>query len=354
MLYDRLVRPALFAVEPERAHEATLGLLARVGPLLRPLRGQMGPVDDPRLARTLWGLRFPNPIGLAAGFDKQGTCLDAWEALGFGFVEVGTVTAEPQPGNPRPRLFRLPEDRALVNRFGFNSDGAAAVAARLAAAGPRRIPVGVNLGKTRTVPLERAVADYEASFDRLAPLADYVTVNVSSPNTPGLRDLQAAPHLRALVSALVARNRRLPPGRAGRPRPILVKLSPDLADADLDAAVDAALEAGAEGLIAANTTLAREGLSRPTGEAGGLSGRPLAARARAVVAEVARRVAGRVPVIGVGGIFDAGDVRAMLEAGASLVQIYTGFVYGGPFTVGRICRGLLEAGPNGAAPGPGS
>jgi dihydroorotate dehydrogenase len=252
------------------------------------------------------------------------------------------VTAEPQPGNPRPRLFRLPEDRALVNRLGFNSEGAEAVARRLAAAGPRRIPVGVNLGKTRAVPLERAAADYEASFDRLAPLADYVTVNVSSPNTPGLRDLQAARQLRDLVSALAARNRRLAPGRAGRPRPILVKLSPDLADADLDAAVDAALEAGADGLIATNTTLGREGLTTPTTEAGGLSGRPLAARARAVVAAVHRRTGGRVPVIGVGGIFDAADARAMLDAGASLVQVYTGFVYGGPFTVARICRGLLR------------
>jgi dihydroorotate dehydrogenase len=342
MLYDRLVRPALFTLEPERAHEATIGLLAALGPLLRPLRGRLGPVDDPRLARTVLGLRFPNPVGLAAGFDKQAACLDAWEGLGFGFVEVGTVTAEPQPGNPRPRLFRLPEDRALVNRLGFNSEGAEAVARRLAAAGPRRIPVGVNLGKTRAVPLERAAADYEASFDRLAPLADYVTVNVSSPNTPGLRDLQAARQLRDLVSALAARNRRLAPGRAGRPRPILVKLSPDLADADLDAAVDAALEAGADGLIATNTTLGREGLTTPTTEAGGLSGRPLAARARAVVAAVHRRTGGRVPVIGVGGIFDAADARAMLDAGASLVQVYTGFVYGGPFTVARICRGLLR------------
>ncbi|HEY8369424.1 MAG TPA: quinone-dependent dihydroorotate dehydrogenase [Thermodesulfobacteriota bacterium] len=341
MLYDRLVRPALFAADPERAHEATLRLLAALGPLLRPLRRYMGPVDDPRLARTVFGLRFPNPIGLAAGFDKQATCLDAWEGLGFGFVEVGTVTAEPQPGNPRPRLFRLPADRALVNRLGFNSDGAEAVARRLAGAGPRRIPVGVNLGKTRAVPIERAVADYEASFDRLAPLADYVTVNVSSPNTPGLRDLQAASRLRELVSALVARSRRLGPGRAGRPRPLLVKLSPDLADADLDAAVDAALEAGADGFVATNTTLRREGLSSPIAEAGGLSGRPLAARARAVVAAVHRRTGGRVPVIGVGGLFDADDVRAMLDAGASLVQLYTGFVYGGPFTVGRICRGLL-------------
>ncbi|HEX7124669.1 MAG TPA: quinone-dependent dihydroorotate dehydrogenase [Thermodesulfobacteriota bacterium] len=341
MLYDRLVRPALFAVDPERAHEATLGLLAALGPLLRPLRRYMGPVDDPRLARTVLGLRFPNPIGLAAGFDKQATCLDAWEGLGFGFVEVGTVTAEPQPGNPRPRLFRLPADRALVNRLGFNSDGAEAVARRLAGAGPRRIPVGVNLGKTRAVPIERAVADYEASFDRLAPLVDYVTVNVSSPNTPGLRDLQAARQLRELVSALVARSRRLGPGRAGRPRPLLVKLSPDLADADLDAAVDAALEAGADGFVATNTTLRREGLSSPIAEAGGLSGRPLAARARGVVAAVHRRTGGRVPVIGVGGLFDAEDVRAMLDAGASLVQLYTGFVYGGPFTVGRICRGLL-------------
>jgi dihydroorotate dehydrogenase len=342
MLYARLVRPALFALDPETAHERTVALLARVGPGMRGLRRRLAAVDDPRLARTLWGIRFPNPIGLAAGFDKQGLALDAWEGLGFGFVEVGTVTARPQPGNPRPRLFRFAADRALINRLGFNSDGADLVGRRLAAAGARDIPIGVNIGKSRAVPNERAVEDYVESFSRLAPFADYVAVNVSSPNTPGLRDLQAAGSLGRLVAALAARNGALPPGRAGRPRPILVKLAPDLHEADLDAAVDAALESGAEGFIATNTTVSREGLSTPTREVGGLSGRPLAARARAVVAAVARRTAGRVPIIGVGGIADAGDVRRMEDAGANLVQLYTGFVYGGPTTVSRLCRGLVE------------
>jgi dihydroorotate dehydrogenase len=342
MVYELLLRPALFALDAETAHERTLALLARVGPALRPLRARLPAVDHPRLARTVWGLHFPNPVGLAAGFDKQAACLDAWEALGFGFVEVGTVTARPQPGNPRPRLFRLPADGALVNRLGFNSDGAERVARRLAATGRRRIPVGVNLGKSGEVPLEAAVGDYLASFERLAPLADYVVVNVSSPNTPGLRDLQAAPRLRTLVESLVACNRTLPPGRAGRPRPILVKLSPDLDDASLDAALDAALGAGAEGVVATNTTLRRDGLRTPGAEPGGLSGRPLAARSREVVARVHRRTAGRVPIVGVGGIFSPADARAMLEAGATLVQVYTGLVYGGPLTPARICRGLLR------------
>lgn len=343
MLYERILRPALFALDAETVHEGTLALLARLGPLLRRLRPLLDTVDHPRLGRTVWGLRFPNPIGLAAGFDKQGTCLDAWEGLGFGFVEIGTVTAVPQPGNPRPRLFRLPADRALVNRFGFNSEGAEAVAARLKAAGPRAIPVGVNIGKSLAVPLEAAAADYEASFDRLAPLADYVAVNVSSPNTPGLRDLQAPDQLRTLLSRLAARNRALPPGRAGRPRPLLVKLSPDLTPAELEDALAAATAAGIDGVIATNTTTSRAGLHAPFDEPGGLSGRPLAARARAVVAAVHRLTGGRLPIIGVGGLFTADDVRAMLDAGATLVQLYTGFVYGGPLTVRRICRGLLAA-----------
>lgn len=341
MLYEHVLRPALFALDPETAHERTMALLARLGPLLRRLRPLLGAVEHPALARTVWGLRFPNPVGLAAGFDKQGTCLAAWEGLGFGFVEVGTVTAEPQPGNPRPRLFRLPAERALVNRLGFNSDGADAVAARLEAAGPRPIPVGVNIGKSRAVPLEAAAADYERSFDRLAPLADYVAVNVSSPNTPGLRDLESADRLEALLARLVARSRTLSPGRAGRPRPILVKLSPDLGPAELEGAVGAATAAGAAGVIAVNTTTSRAALAAPFGEPGGLSGRPLAARAREVVAAIHRLTAGRLPIVGVGGLFTADDVRAMLDAGATLVQLYTGFVYGGPLTVRRICRGLL-------------
>ncbi|HWP34011.1 MAG TPA: quinone-dependent dihydroorotate dehydrogenase [Thermodesulfobacteriota bacterium] len=348
MLYERLLRPALFAFDAETVHERTLALLARAGPLLRRLRPWLG-VDAPTLARTVWGLRFPNPVGLAAGFDKQGCCLDAWEGLGFGFVEIGTVTARPQPGNPRPRLFRLPADRALINRLGFNSDGAAAVAARLKAAGPRPIPVGVNIGLSRAATLEGAAADYEASFEQLAPVADYVAVNVSSPNTPGLRELQAPEALGSLLRRLAAANRRLGPGRSGRPRPLLVKLSPDLAPAELEAAVGAAVGAGVDGFIATNTTTSRAGLTHPSPEEGGVSGRPLAPLARHVVAEVRRLTGGRVPVVGVGGLFTAEDVRAMFDAGATLVQLYTGLVYGGPLTVRRICRGLLRDG----APRPG-
>jgi dihydroorotate dehydrogenase len=295
---------------------------------------------DPVLAIRVAGLDFPNPVGLAAGFDKDAEVFAQMLGFGFGFVEIGTLTPRPQAGNPRPRLFRLVEDQAVINRMGFNNAGAGALAARLDAAGVRRgspdpgVPVGVSLGKTRTTPLAEAAEDYLASFAAVAPHADYVAVNVSSPNTPGLRTLQEAGVLRDLVAGLVAAAR----DRDAVPVPVLVKVAPDLSFDALEDVLDVCTSAGAAGLVATNTTLARDGLAAGdawrAGEAGGLSGAPLAARARAVVGFLADRT--ELPVVGVGGIVTAADGQALLDAGARLLQVYTGFVYRGPALVRQI------------------
>lgn len=294
------------------------------------------------------GLRFPSPIGLAAGFDKGARGIDAWAAAGFGFAEVGTVTPRPQPGNPRPRMFRLAEDAALINRLGFNNPGSAVVASRLAAVrarGPVPIPVGVNLGKGRDTPGDKAVDDYAAGAERLWPLADYIVVNVSSPNTPGLRDLQARSALAGILEAVLDVDSRSADA-TGRPRvPVLVKLAPDLSNEQVDAVVDLALELRLAGIVVSNTTLSREGLRSPkarTSESGGLSGAPLRARSNALVARVASHAHGALVVVGVGGVFSARDAWDKLAAGASLVQVYTGLVYGGPLLVRRINRDLVQ------------
>jgi dihydroorotate dehydrogenase len=281
---------------------------------------------------------------VAAGLDKNGLGVKAWGALGFGFAELGTVTAQPQPGNPVPRLFRLPGEQAILNRMGFNNLGAAALAARLAAAGVARgnaavgIPLGISLGKSRTTPLAEATGDYLTSLRLLAPYADYVAVNVSSPNTPGLRSLQDADTLGALVGALVREAQQLAPaGAAGVP--VFVKLAPDLSEDALEQALAVCTGAGAAGLVATNTTLSRDGLPagvRHREETGGLSGAPLAARARAVVAFLTARTS--LPVIGVGGILSAADGRAMLDAGATLLQVYSGYIYSGPALVTELNR----------------
>jgi dihydroorotate dehydrogenase len=295
-------------------------------------------VEDPRLEQELWGLRFPNPVGLAAGFDKQAHAVAAWANLGFGFAEVGTVTAEPQPGNPKPRIFRLKEDRALINRLGFNSDGADMVASRLEGwdetGRAHRIPLGVNIGKTKVA--EDAAADYVHSFVRIARFADYVAVNVSSPNTPGLRDLQERNALEDLLQRLGAANHAHVPRR-----PLLVKIAPDLDRGALEAIVGIARDRGVDGLIVTNTTIARDGLASPhAGEDGGLSGAPLRERSDEVLRQVAA-LAGGIPIIGVGGIFRGDDAWRKIRAGASLVQVYTGFVYEGPGLVKRINEDLL-------------
>jgi len=303
-------------------------------------------VRDPALEVEAFGIRFPNPVGLAAGFDKTGEHFNALGALGFGFVEIGTVTAEAQPGNPRPRLFRLPADQGLLNRMGFNNPGAAAVADRLRGAAIEPV-LGINLGKSKVTPLEDATADYLRSLDLLEPFARYLVVNVSSPNTPGLRTLQDAKPLRELLRALRGRTAELAAARGESPKPILLKIAPDLTDEQVDEAVGIAVDEGTAGLIATNTTISREGLRTPRAAvepmgAGGISGAPVRQRAREVVARAWRTAEGRLPIVGVGGIFTADDAWEMIRAGAALVQVYTGFVYGGPGVVRDINRGLLR------------
>ena len=316
------------------------------------LRRWLGPRDPVLRVRAL-GLEFPGPLGLAAGFDKDARGVAGLSALGFGFVEVGTVTARAQPGNERPRMFRLTADRALVNRMGFNNAGAAAAAARLRGARLRRARllgagrgpvVGVNIGKTRVVPDEEAAADYAASARAVAGVADYVVVNVSSPNTPGLRDLQAADRLRPV---LVAVREALDTSARDRRVPLLVKIAPDLADADVDAVADLALELGLDGIIATNTTVSRDGLASPPSQvaaagAGGLSGPPLRARALAVLVRLRARAGDRLVLIAAGGIETPDDAWERLRAGATLVQAYTGFIYGGPLWPRRMHAGLVH------------
>jgi len=352
-LYSALLRPLLFRLDPESAHHLTLRAL-RLGLGLPPLRGlwrRWYRVVDPRLRQTVFGLDFANPVGLAAGLDKNGEVIDAMAACGFGAIEIGTVTGQAQPGNDKPRLFRVPNDRALINRLGFNNRGAAEVAGRLGQRYAARRPacvLGINLGKSKVVDLGEALADYEVSVRALAGLADYLVVNVSSPNTPGLRDLQSESLLRPLLTGVRrCLDETVPPSAGGASRPLLLKLSPDLSQDALDAAVDVALECGCTGIIATNTTITRAGLrSHPEDVerlgAGGLSGSPLRVRSTALVARIARRLAGRMPIIGVGGIDDADTAWEKICHGATLVQVYTGLIYHGPGLVATINRGLLQ------------
>lgn len=336
MLYQRIARRLLFTMDPEDAHVRTMRLLRLVSPMLAPLAPAFS-IRDSRLATTVLGLAFRTPVGLAAGLDKNAEAIGAWARLGAGFVEAGTVTPRPQPGNPRPRVFRLVEDRALINRMGFNSDGADQVARHLRAAA-RTVPIGINVGKNRDTPNEAAAGDYRHAIAALLPLADYFVVNVSSPNTPGLRDLQRPGSIHHLVGSAVAAA-----GGDGARKPVLVKLSPDLTDGELDETVDAIVSAGADGLVATNTTTARAGLrSERSAESGGLSGAPLRWRANDVCRRIYRRTSGRLPIVGVGGIFSADDAYERVRAGASLVQLYTALIYEGPGVFRRVNRGLLE------------
>lgn len=332
-----IARNVLFRLPAETAHELAIHTLAHTPAFTRRvLRGRYGVVDE-KLRSTVFGIDFPNPVGLAAGFDKGAIAYDALGALGFGFVEVGTVTALSQSGNPRPRLFRLPADQALLNRMGFNNPGAEAVARAMRGAKPETI-LGINIGKSKITPLEDAVADYLRSVQLLAPFAKYLVVNVSSPNTPGLRELQDAGPLHELLAAVVA---------AAAGVPVLVKLAPDLDDSQVDQAVQIAVETAAAGVVISNTTISREGLLTPPAKVaamgtGGISGAPVRKRAHEMVSRVYRNTGGRLPIIGVGGIFDADDAWERIRAGASLIQLYTGFIYGGPGLVRTINRGILE------------
>jgi dihydroorotate dehydrogenase len=344
-----LVRPLLFALEPETAHRVTLEALRALARLrLYP----SAPASAPGCARTVMGIRFPNPVGLAAGLDKNGEYLDALAHLGFGFIEIGTVTPRPQPGHPRPRLFRLVRAQALVNRMGFNNDGVERLAQNVRRASYRGV-LGVSIGKNADTPLARAVEDYLACLRAVYPLASYVAVNVSSPNTEGLRALQGTAELDRLLGALKAEQRALAE-RYGRHVPLAVKVAPDLEAAQIEAIAAALRRHGVEALIATNTTASREGVAGlpHAGESGGLSGAPLRARATAAVAAFARALGGEIPVIGAGGILSAADAREKIEAGAALVQLYTGLVYRGPRLV-RECVAELCGGAQRGTAGPG-
>ncbi|WP_422747349.1 quinone-dependent dihydroorotate dehydrogenase [Mycobacterium sp. WMMD1722] len=330
------LRRVLFLVSPERIHTWVFALLRAVTavPAARRAVTRWLAPRDPILATTVFGVRFPGPLGLAAGFDKNGKGLNTWPALGFGYAEVGTVTARPQPGNPQPRLFRLPEDRALLNRMGFNNEGSARLAERLTRHRGDGV-VGVNIGKTKTTAPEDAVADYAESARRLGPLAAFVVVNVSSPNTPGLRDLQAVESLRPILTAV----------RAQTTAPVLVKIAPDLSDSDIDEIADLAVESGLAGIVATNTTISRDGLRTPGVDdlgPGGISGAPVADRSLEVLRRLYRRVGDRLVLISVGGIETAEDAWQRITAGASLLQGYTGFVYGGGLWAKDIHDGLAR------------
>lgn len=341
----QLLRRFLFCFDPEWVHYFSMNalrLLCQLG-LVPKAR-----LTGPGLQRNKLGLSFNNPVGLGAGFDKNARYLNELAALGFGFVEVGTVTPLAQAGNDKPRLFRLPKDKALINRMGFNNDGAAAIAERLrqwrqrSAAQQGGLIIGGNIGKNKVTPNEEAWLDYEKCFTALHPYVDYFVVNVSSPNTPGLRELQEKEALRKILTHLQQLNRQL-----HTPRPILLKIAPDLTNGQLDDVANLAVEIGLDGLVASNTTIARAGLSTPAATLetigmGGLSGMPLRVRATEVVAYLHQKTGGRMPIIASGGIFSAADAQEKLAAGADLIQVWTGFIYQGPGIVRQICKGLSQ------------
>ena len=347
MVYRLLLRSLLFRLPPETAHDLALHSLSFLlsSRIVRSFVAR--PETSPLTKLERFGLEFANPVGLAAGFDKNGTAAQALRALGFGFIEVGSVTAEAQPGNPKPRLFRLPRDRALINRAGFNNCGAAQLAENIRRHPPDCI-VGVNIGKSRNVPIEEAIPDYLKSLDEVYSVADYIAVNVSSPNTPNLRELQRPEMLSNLLTSLQERNDELAQSHSlSSPKPLLIKIAPDLIDSEIESIVDVAMRHKVAGIIATNTTVSRAGLKTPRervaacGE-GGLSGAPLRSRSSEVIALIYRLTSGKLTIIGVGGVFSAEDAWQKICAGASLIQLYTGFIYEGPSVALRINKGLVE------------
>lgn len=331
-------------MDPEAAHERAIEMLATANSI--PFSPSRRAFTHTRLVTTVAGLTFPNPIGLAAGCDKNGKAVAIWPRFGFGAVEVGTVTAQPQPGNPRPRVFRVPEYGAIVNRLGFNSEGSEVVAKRLAQlrrGRPLPVPLGINIGKTKLVTGDDAILDdYRDGFRRLSRLADFIVVNVSSPNTPGLRQWQERDKLEALLGTLVEEGKSLAAKRNTAEVPIFVKISPDMADSDMDDVVEVALGLGLAGIIATNTTIRREGSVSDVEQTGGLSGKPLRARANEVIRYLYRRSEGKLPLIGVGGIFTAEDAYERIKSGASLLQLYTSLIYEGPYLPRTLNEGLLR------------
>jgi dihydroorotate dehydrogenase len=329
--YRALLRPILFGLDAETAHHMGLSMLSMMPPL--PLSD-----DPPELHISILGMEFSNPIGLAAGMDKDAIAIGAWQSLGFGFAELGTITPQPQAGNPKPRIFRLPEHLALINRLGFPSDGMEAVAPRIEKfrRSPRRIRLALNFGPNKDTPADKVAADYVSLMARLAPLADFIVVNVSSPNTPGLRNWQSPDKMRELFAAIekVATTTRRPP--------MLIKVAPDLDASTLDAICDTAMALHLDGIVVCNTTLKRDAVGVSTNLEGGLSGNPLRDIARDIIASVYRRTHRQLPIVGVGGVMNAGDALGHIKAGASLVEIYTGLIYEGPGLIASIKRDLLN------------
>jgi dihydroorotate dehydrogenase len=344
MFYEKIIRPLLFKLyrkDPEIAHEKALALLKFIGERegLARFIEKFTSVEDPRLEQEIFGLKFKNPVGLAAGFDKNAIAIRGIAALGFGFLEIGTITPTPQKGYPRPRIFYLPQDEALINRMGFPNDGADIIAQRLNSI-KKKVPIGINLGKSATTPLESSASDYISLLKKLYLYGDYFVVNISSPNTPGLTRLQEKEYLDTFLLTL----KRVIDGltkKTGQKKPILVKISPDLNKEQIDELLEICLDHGIDGVIAVNTTISREGLSVPTKLKGGLSGKPLWPKAIEIVRHVAEYTRGEIPIIGVGGIFTAEQAYEMLKY-ASLIQIYTAIVYRGPFVVKTINQGLIR------------
>jgi len=347
MFYKSLVRPLLFRKDPEKSHEQILALLSHLEFLYGTLN-DFYKVDDDRLKVRIGPLTFPNPVGLAAGFDKNAVAPKTLSAFGFGFMEIGAVTAQAQPGNPKPRLYRLPEDHALINRLGFNNEGAEAIALKLerlrARGATPEVPLGINIGRTRIVETKDAVMDFLLAFDKLFPHGDFFSLNVSSPNTPNLRDLQEKALLRELLAAVQEKNRALATRAKIDPKPVFVKIAPDIEFSQVDEIIEVVAAVKLTGIVATNATACmREGLKSPAArEPGGLSGRPITRMVTAFISHIYRATQGRLPVIGVGGIFNAQDAYDKIKAGAGAVQIYTGWVYEGPGAVKRINRGLLS------------
>lgn len=338
-----MIRKFLFSFQPEKAHSIAMNGLVQACamPFGKNFFSKNFTIKDSSLERTLWGITFPNPVGLGAGFDKDAKYTDELACLGFGFVEIGTVTPRPQPGNPRPRSFRLPQDKALINRMGFNNEGSKAAAERLRKRKEKLI-IGGNIGKNKDTANENAISDYEQGFRDLYDVVDYFVVNVSSPNTPGLRALQDKEPLMQLLTHLKVLNESL-----GNPKPLLLKIAPDLTNDQLDDIIDIVRTTGIQGLVATNTTIGRDNLVTDKNAiekigAGGLSGKPIKNRSTEVVRYIAQKSGGSIPIIAVGGIFTAQDAIEKLEAGASLVQVYTGFIYEGPAIAKNICEGLLK------------
>jgi dihydroorotate dehydrogenase len=347
-IYESFVRRILFRSDPERAHEhavSALALLGRCRPLCRLLEGMNQLPESTHRPVELLGLKFPNAVGLAAGFDKNARAWPAFAALGFGHVEIGTVTALQQPGNPKPRMFRYPAEEAVINRMGFNNDGADLIARRLAGQrgpGRRRIPLGINIGKSKAAPLDKAVTDYLASFSKLADHADYLVLNVSSPNTPDLRRLQDEDRLRELLGVITTANRERF-AQLGKPaKPVLLKIAPDLSYAQIDAVLATIAHFRLDGIVATNTTLARPAAFASVNEAGGLSGPPVRRRSTEIIRYISQATSGRLPIIGVGGISDAASAGEKMDAGASLVQIYTGMIFRGPFFARDVAQAIAE------------